>query len=164
MERKTLNCGGTLVSSVNKATLIATMQDYYNCGMSGDHVVGYFDYKPDDLIKYFPLCQHETLESIAEYFHNYRPKSEYKYAICSDKESRVFPKYSIVDWSVKSKYKLWKRALKIFIEEDAHRFIIFTNYKEKKALFGSGSYGHIIFCAENDEGLPDEGKNDFDDK
>jgi hypothetical protein len=71
----------------------------------------------------------------------------------------MFPKYSIVDWSVKPKYRLWKRALNIFINEGDHRFIIFTNYKEKEALFGCGGYGHIVFCAESDEGLPCEGVN-----
>jgi hypothetical protein len=160
MNRKYIQYDERRIESIGKDELIKSMQVYYDSGMNDYHKVGYFDYVPSGLMDIFPLCQQETRETISEYFHNYKPKHEkyeyehkYKLAIYNDEDSLIFPKYSIVDWSVKPKYRLWKRALSIFISEAAHRFIIFTNYKEKKALLGCGGYGHLVFCSESNEGI-----------
>jgi hypothetical protein len=168
MERKKFEYDGHLISSISQESLIQQMKSYYDCGMSGDHIVGYFDYAPCELINIFPLCQMETWGSIIDRYRNYKPKREHvknfyvterlykKYMRC-DEESFVFPKYSIVDCQKNPGYKQERHVFKIFLYESDHRFIIFTNYHKNKAFFGCGGYGHVLFCGKDDEGAS---KND----
>ncbi|GAB6391018.1 MAG: hypothetical protein MdMp014T_0391 [Treponematales bacterium] len=154
MERKKIEYCGYLIPSQDKEAVLNQMKAYYDD--AGYHLVAFFDYEPVGLSKMFRKCRRETLKSIMNRFRAFKPKEGSKMDISFDNESSVFPKYSIVDCGMPPSYKFWKRALEIFINESAHRFIIFINYHKKSIPCHCGGYGHVLYCCEQDEGKTDE--------
>jgi hypothetical protein len=147
MTYKQLIYGNTPIPSQSEATVIAEMQRYYKSKGKGDHIVAYFNNNPENLTKEFPLCLRETYESIYMRYRNYKPKGVRKCDILEDRESLIFPKYSIVDCLDMPVLRGHRKIYKMFVAEDAHRFIIFVNFHKKKAFPYCGGYGHVLFSS-----------------
>jgi hypothetical protein len=149
MTYKQINYGDTPIPSQPKAVVVSEMQRYYKSKGKGDHIVAFFSYNPGDLKKEFPLCELETYESIYLRFRNYKPKEGRKCDVLEDRESIIFPKYSIVDCADMPVLRGHRKIYKMFVAENAHRFIIFINYHKKKTFPYCGGYGHVLYSSES---------------
>jgi len=147
MTYKQLIYGGIPIPSQSKAEIISEMRDYYISNRKGCHKVAYFNYDPGDLKKEFPLCVSESYESIYLYFRNHIPKEGRKCDILEDNESIIFPKYSIVDCTDMPVLRGHRKIYKMFVAENANRFIIFINFHKKNAFPYCGGYGHVLYSS-----------------
>jgi hypothetical protein len=145
---KQLIYGGTPIPSQPEADVISEMRRYYTSKRKGDHKVAYFNYNPEDLKKEFPLCVLETYESIFLRFRNYTPKEGRKCDVLDDNESIIFPKYSIVDCTNMPVLRGHRKIFRMFVAENAHRFIIFINFHKENTFSYCGGYGHVLYSSE----------------
>jgi len=147
MRYKQIIYGNVPIQSQPKEKVISEMQKYYKCKMEDYHIVAYFNYDPGNLNNLFPLCVMETFESIFTRFRDYKPKEGRKCDVLEDRESIIFPKYSIVDCEHMPVLRGYEKIYKMFIDENAHRFIIFINYPKKKAFQYCGGEGHLLYSS-----------------
>jgi len=146
MKYKQIIYGSTPIPSKPKDYVVSQMRYCYE--RKGDHIVAYFNYDPGDLKELFPLCVLETYESIYTRFRNYKPKEGRKCDVLEDRESLIFPAYSIVDCADMPVLRGHKKIYNMFVAENANRFIIFINYPKKKAFQYCGGEGHVLFSSE----------------
>jgi hypothetical protein len=139
--------GGSPITSQPEADVIRKMQRYYKNRGKDDHLVAYFNYYPNNLKELFPLCAIETYESIFYRFRNYKPPEGRKCDIVDDKESNIFPKFSIVDCETMPTLRGHRKVYNMFVDEAAHRFIVFVNFQKKNAFVYCGGSDHVLYSS-----------------
>jgi hypothetical protein len=137
--------GITEIQSVDIGVLLKEMKLYYDTQLQSYHTVAYCTYVPDNLKELFPLCKLETFQSIYNSYRDFKLPFDKKESIENDKENNIFPRYSIVDCQFMPPLWGYRKIFEKFVSERAQRFIIFVNYHNKEAFYGSGGKGHILF-------------------
>jgi hypothetical protein len=139
--------GTTEIPSVDIGVLLKEMKFYYDKKLQSYHTVAYCTYMPDNLKELFPLCKMETFQNIYNLYRDFKPSFGKKENIGNDEESIIFPRYSIVDCQFMHPLWRYRKIFAKFVAEYAQRFVIFVNYHNKEAFYGSGGEGHILFSS-----------------
>jgi hypothetical protein len=117
MKYKELNYCGSVIPAMPETYVIDELKYFYNNPKDTYHKVAYFNYSPDNLTELFPLCALETYESIYWKFQNWQPKEGRKCDIREDRDSEIFPKYSIMNCNEMPVLRGHKRVFEMFVDE-----------------------------------------------
>jgi len=138
--------GGQELKSITIAELIKEMKLYYTS--KNYHTVAYCAFSPENLPTHFPRCQVYTFEEIYNLYYEFVPQEGSKKDLENDKDSIIFPKYSIVDCESMPTLPRYKKIFQKFVAEEANRFIIFVNYHSKEVFWGAGGIGHNLYSSD----------------
>jgi len=146
--KKYILYGSQNIQSVKIGELLETMKLYYDKELKFYHTVAYCTFFPDNLSKLFPLCKTFSYQNIYDLYRDYKPITGSKEKMRNDRDSIIFPRYSIVDCEHMPTLWGYKKIFGKFVSEEANRFIIFVNYHTKAVFHGAGGIGHNIFSSE----------------